>query len=567
MNGTIWRIMYLFCLQFLRRSPFFNWRAILRDMGGYMRLVIVLSGPIGVGKSCFGEQLQALFGAMRVSTSNWIVEHRGVERERGALQAAGDSLDIETGGAWVADAVTEKASSMGDEAILLVDSARIAAQVEKLRERFGDRVFHVHLHAEDILLEQRYLARDPAHKEFTTYAEVRANGTEAAVGSLAEIADLVMDADYADARTLAVSAMAFRGVTAPQPQRLVDVIIGGQYGSEGKGNICAHLANSYGVLMRIGGPNAGHLVKDPPYKYVQLPSGTGTNKGAAILIGAGSTLWLPQLMLEIMEQGLTPDRLSIDSQAMVIDDEDRRIEDALTSIASTKQGVGSATARKIVNRGKVAVFGPPVKLARDVPQLAKFVRDVRAELDRHFAAGTRVLLEGTQGTLLSVHHGFWPSVTSRETSAAGCLSDAGIAPALVRRVILVLRTYPIRVGGNSGWMGREIEMEVVAQRSGIPIDEFLRVEKGTISGNKRRMAEFDWAQLRRSAVLNGATDVAVTFADYLGTDNRAATSFDELNEQTRTFIERVERVAGAPVTLVSKEFALDGVLEKGFKRD
>ncbi|ADV13012.1 Adenylosuccinate synthase [Mesorhizobium ciceri biovar biserrulae WSM1271] len=418
------------------------------------------------------------------------------------------------------------------------------------------------------MLERRYLARDPEHKEFATYAEVRANGTEAAIGSLAVIADLVLDADYADARTLAVSAMAFRGETAPQPERLVDVIIGGQYGSEGKGNICAYLANSYGVLMRIGGPNAGHLVKDPPYKYVQLPSGTGTNKKAAILIGAGSTLWLPQLMLEIMEQGLTPERLSIDPQAMVIDDEDRRIESgALTSIASTKQGVGSATARKIVNRGNVPVFGPPVKLARDVPQLAKFVRDVRAELDRHFAAGTRVLLEGTQGTLLSIHHGFWPSVTSRETSAAGCLSDAGIAPSRVNRVILVLRTYPIRVGGTSGWMGREIDMEVVAERSGIPIEEFLRVEKGTISGNKRRMAEFDWAQLRRSAVLNGATDVAVTFADYLGIDNRNATSFDELNENTRTFIARVERVAGAPVTLVSKEFALDGVLEKGSEHD
>jgi adenylosuccinate synthase len=533
-----------------------------------VKLVIVLSGPVGVGKSSFGDQLRELFGADRVSTSNWIVEHRGVARERGELQAAGDSLDSETGGAWVAEAVAEKASSMDDNAILLVDAARISAQVEKLRERFGDRVFHVHLHANEALLERRYLARDPKHKEFATYAEVRANGTEAAVGSLAGIADLVLDADYADARTLAMSAMAFRGEEAPQPQRLVDVIIGGQYGSEGKGNICAHLANSYGVLMRIGGPNAGHLVKDPPYKYVQLPSGTGTNKGAAILIGAGSTLWLPQLMLEIMEQGLTPERLSIDSQAMVIDDEDRRIESgALTSIASTKQGVGSATARKIVNRGDVPIFGPPVKLARDVPQLAKFVRDVRAELDRHFAAGRRVLLEGTQGTLLSIHHGFWPSVTSRETSAAGCLSDAGIAPARVRRVILVLRTYPIRVGGTSGWMGREINMEVVADRSSIPIDEFLRVEKGTISGSKRRMAEFDWAQLRRSALLNGATDVAVTFADYLGVDNRAATSFDELNENTRTFIARVERVAGAPVTLVSKEFALDGVLEKGFERD
>lgn len=533
-----------------------------------MKLLIVLSGPVGVGKSSFADKLHELFGADRVSTSAYILAHSKVENHRGPLQVAGDRLDQETGGAWVATMIAEEVAERDDDATLLVDSARTPEQIEHLRKSFDAKVFHVHLHADDELLGRRYLARSPEHREFASYDEVKVNVTESRVGELRDCADLVLDADKADPTTLAVTAMAFRDQAAPQPGRLVDVIVGGQYGSEGKGNVCAHLANRYGVLMRIGGPNAGHLVKDPPYKYVQLPSGTGTNTNAAILIGAGSTLWLPQLMLEILELKLTPERLSIDPQAMVIDDEDRRIESkALTSIASTKQGVGAATARKIVNRGEEPILGPAVKLARDVPQLAKYVRDVRAELDRHFSAGTRVLLEGTQGTLLSIHHGFWPSVTSRETSAAGCLSDAGIAPARVRKVILVLRTYPIRVGGTSGWMGREINMDDVAERSGIGKGEFAKVEKGTISGNKRRMAEFDWAQLRRSALLNGATDIAVTFADYLGIDNRAAGTFDELNEETRTFIARVERVAGAPVTLVSKEFALDGVVEKGFDRD
>lgn len=315
--------------------------------------------------------------------------------------------------------------------------------------------------------------------------------------------------------------------------------------------------------MRIGGPNAGHLVKEPEYKYVQLPSGTGSNPDAKILIGAGSTLWLPQLLREIMDQKLTPERLSIDPQAMVIDDEDRRLEaSVLGSISSTKQGVGAASARKIANRGAAPMFGPPVCLARDVEQLRDFVRDVRAELDKHFANGTRVLLEGTQGTLLSIHHGFWPSVTSRETSAAGCLSDAGISPNRVRKVIMVVRTYPIRVGGTSGWMGRNLTLADVSARSGIPLEEFRKVEKGTISGIERRVAEFDWAQIRRSAELNGATDIAVTFTDYLGVENRKATTFDELNEVARNFIERLERVAGTAVTLISKEFALDGVIER-----
>ena len=531
-----------------------------------MRSVVVMSGSVGVGKSSFARELKKHFNAERVSTSEWMIKNHNVKNERSALQAAGDRLDKETGGEWVTNAVSDFASKALENSILLVDSVRIPAQINKLREKFDGQVFHIHLHAEDEILKERYLSRAPEHKEFQTYDEVRANNTESFVDDLAKIADLVLDSDHADPRTLAITAMAFHGEIASQPERLVDIVIGGQYGSEGKGNICAHLSKKYSVLMRIGGPNAGHKVKDPEYKFVQLPSGTGSNLQADILIGAGSTLWLPQLIQEISDHNLTPDRLSIDPQAMVIDDEDRRIESgALTSIASTKQGAGSATARKITNRGTKPIFGPAVQLARDVPQIRKYVRNVRGEIDRHLANGKRIMLEGTQGTLLSIHHGFWPSVTSRETSAAGCLSDAGIAPSVVRRVILVVRTYPIRVGGTSGWMGRETTLEAVSKVSGIPMEEFEVTEKGTISGVTRRIAEFDWAQFRRSVLINGATDIAVTFADYLGIDNRLAESFEQLNTGTREFIKRIESVSGAPVTIVSKEFG--GVLERGFDRD
>lgn len=531
-----------------------------------MRLLIVLSGPVAVGKTSFGDALISITGAKRVSTRKFIQALKGTSDDRRKLQIAGDELDNETNGEWVADAVEAELSSAAQDAILLLDSARIPAQVDAVRKRWPGHVFHVHLHADDEELERRYLKRDPRLKEFATYAEVKENQTEAAVPALQLTADLTLDTDYVAPETLAATAMDWFEGTGPRSREpLVDVIIGGQYGSEGKGNVCAHLAKHYGVLMRIGGPNAGHLVKEPEYKYVQLPSGTGSNKNAKILIGAGSTLWLPQFLREIMDQGLRPDRLSIDPQAMVIDDEDRRLETgALQSISSTKQGVGAASARKIANRGNSPMFGPPVKLARDVEQLRDFVRDVRAELDKHFAAGAHVLLEGTQGTLLSLHHGFWPSVTSRETSAAGCLSDAGISPNRVRKIIMVVRTYPIRVGGPSGWMGRNITMEELAKRSGILLDQFRKTEKGTISGIERRVAEFDWAQIRRSAELNGATDIAVTFADYLGVENQQANCFDELNDRARDFIARLERVAGTPVTLISKAFAADGVLERGF---
>ena len=525
--------------------------------------LLVLSGPIGVGKTSFGTALVELYQARRISTRNWLLAETHCANERSALQAAGARLDAETGGAWVAK-VVDHAIPPGADALLLLDSARIAGQVQALRDRFPNSVFHVHLNASIDELERRYGARQSEVKEFATYAEARMHGTEAQVGSLAEIADVVLDANHSGPETLAETAMALAGRKLLEPKRLVDVIIGGQYGSEGKGNICANIASRYGALMRIGGPNAGHRVFDPPYKYVQLPSGTGSNAEAVILIGAGSTLWLPQLLKEIMDRSLTGDRLTIDPQAMVIDDWDRRAEgDGLTSIATTRQGVGAASARKIVNRGDPPMLGPAVTLARDVPQLKEYLGDVRERLDDLYRSGKRVLLEGTQGTALSIHHGLYPHVTSRETSVSGCLADAGISHRRVSRVIMVVRTYPIRVGGPSGWMGRELVWSEIAARSGILVDDLLEAEKGTVSNRLRRIAEFDWGQLRRAAELNGATEVALTFADYLGVGNRAAASFSDLNIQTQEFIRRVDRVAGVPVSMVSKAFAADAVIERG----
>jgi adenylosuccinate synthase len=389
-----------------------------------LRQVIVLSGPIGVGKSAFAKALAQRYPIQKVSTRAYIIKVRGTSDERRALQDAGDTLDLETNGAWVADAAEEASADSPESAILLIDSARIGAQVSRLKERFGTAaVYHVHLTAPDEVLEGRYLARPAEMKEFSTYAEVRQSGTEAAIEDLAEIADIVVEASKSSPDSLVTYAMAGRLPVLPGEVRLVDVIVGGQYGSEGKGNICAFLAKEYDVLMRIGGPNAGHKVADPKYTYVQLPSGTGANPNAHIIIGAGSTIWLPKLLQEISDHPhLSSANLSIDEQAMIIEEEDRQAESqTLESIASTKQGVGAATARKILGRGDKSLFGPAVRLARDVEELGPYRRDTKAELHKAYEAGKRIMLEGTQGTGLSIHHGQYPKVTSRETSAAGCL--------------------------------------------------------------------------------------------------------------------------------------------------
>jgi adenylosuccinate synthase len=276
-------------------------------------------------------------------------------------------------------------------------------------------------------------------------------------------------------------------------EQLVDVLVGGQYGSEGKGNIASYLAPEYDVLVRVGGPNAGHKVYLGPSKNVYafhlLPSGTFHNPKARLVLGPGTTLWIPTLEKEVADCKVDKERLSIDPQAMIIDQADRDFEERTLkkTIASTAQGVGAAHARKVL-RHKFP-NAPRVKLAKDVGWLSPFVKDTRAVLDDAFRAGQRVFLEGTQGTGLSLHHGRYPHVTSRDTTVSGCLADAGIAPTRVRRTIMVCRTYPIRVqntdaGKTSGYMSHEITYRQLSERSEIPLAELLKTEKTTAASGE-----------------------------------------------------------------------------------
>jgi adenylosuccinate synthase len=448
---------------------------------------------------------------------------------------------------------------------VIVDAIRIKNQIDHIRRTFGDRlrVWHVFLDADDDVLAQRYAERDSPIGEFSTYDELKESPTEAGIRSLRDVADRVVDTTLCEPESAVAQAVAGLGLYPLEVERMVDVAVGGQYGSEGKGHVCAYLASGYDVLVRVGGPNAGHKVKHPEYTYVQLPSGTQSNRKARVLIGAGATIWLPQILKEINELGLGPERLSIDPQAIIIEQSDREYEErSMDAIGSTKQGVGVATARKILGRDEKDHLGAPVRLARNIEELQTFLKSTAEELERAYARGQRIFLEGTQGTDLSLHHASYPHVTSRETTASGCLADAGIAPGRVRKVIMVTRTYPIRVGGTSGPMSRIIGPETIAARSGLSVEEIEKTEVGTISGKRRRIAEFDWEQVRRSAVMNGATDIALSFADYISAINRRARRFEDLTRQTKTFIENVERVTNAPVSLISTRFGARGIIDR-----
>ena len=531
--------------------------------------IVVLSGAICSGKSSLSQSLKARYQARVIKTRELILEARPriKNKDRIAFQRAGEALDRKDGGKWVREALTKivmRSKGSTPSGLFVVDSARIEGQIQGIRDAFGIAVHHIHVTAEPSELERRYRKRQESEKENVPYEQVKRNKTERNVEKLSEFADIVVSTDRCSEEAVLVRATALLGLYPRRSSNLVDVIVGGQYGSEGKGNIVGHIAPEYDLLIRVGGPNAGHKVfaEPKPEAYFHLPSGTRRAPGAKLLLGAGSVIYPQKLLQEIAEHRVEVQRLSIDPQAMIIEDVDKEREaEALCSISSTLQGVGFASARKITDRGRYQ-DGKSFRLAKDVDELRPYIKESQAILEDCFIEGRKVLLEGTQGTLLSIHHGIYPYVTSRDTTVAGCLSDSGIAPSNVDKVIMVCRTYPIRVGGPSGPVGIELSYEKLSERSHVPIGELKVNEKTTTTGKQRRFAEFDWAQFRRAVQLNGPSDIALTFTDYLDVDNRQAYRVEQLSEPTLRFIEEVERVSGRPVSLISTAFNWRNVIDR-----
>ena len=530
--------------------------------------IILLSGKISAGKSTLCDSLIRHAQAKVIKTRELIEAaarsnlNDTFHVARVSLQEYGERLDTETAGKWVADALTSIIGGEPDGRLLVVDSVRIQAQVDELRSRFGLDVFHIHLTASNSVIEDRYANRTPKFAEVASYEEARKSGTESRIEDLALKADALIDTSLCTVDDVWIRAATHLHLFPRNYDRSVDVLVGGQFGSEGKGHIASFLAKEYEVLVRVGGPNAGHSVYEKPEPFVhhQLPCGT-RNTNAQLIIAPGTTLSLSKLLEEIRQCGVGPARLKIDSQAMIISDEDIRNEEALkASISSTGQGVGAATARRIMGRGQVT------RLARDFSELKPYIADTGEVLEEAYRSKRKILVEGTQGTGLSLYHGSYPYVTSRDTSVAGCLSEAGIPPTRLRKVIMVCRSYPIRVAnatqGTSGPLAQELTWNYISEQSGIALKDLEAKEITSTTRRSRRVGGFDWKQIRRAASLNGPTDIALTFADYLDSKNKDARRFEQLSSGTIQFIEELENVTGAPVSLISTRFDFRSILDR-----
>jgi adenylosuccinate synthase len=310
------------------------------------------------------------------------------------------------------------------------------------------------------------------------------------------------------------------------------VLVGGQYGSEGKGAIAAHVADRYDVHVRVGSPNAGHTIYWNGAKHVMqsIPCGW-INPNAVIVIGRGALLNMKQFMKELVHiLRYYPDfldRLMIDPEAGILDEKFHEQEGGTLGemhkrIGSTGEGVGPARIARI---------------SRDPSQFRRF-KDIALEyglescimgntplyLSEAQMAGKNILIEGTQGSALSLLHSHWPYCTSIDTNAAGIISEVGIAPSRVTDVLMVCRTYPIRVAGNSGPMVGEISWDELNRRTGGGI----RAEKTTVTRKIRRIAEWDDELFDQSCVLNAPTEIALTFCDYIDRDLYGSTSIEEV---------------------------------------
>lgn len=533
--------------------------------------IIVISGEVGSGKTTLASELERQFAFRVLKTKEEMKQlareksQGSLEPERGALQAYGEHLDKQTKGRWVETALTKLLHSSGKANFsVVVDSVRIRDQIRNIRRAYGFAVTHIHLKAPEEVLAKRYKSRKGSGvKEFSKYSDVRQSPTEASVGELEAIADVVIDTERCTVEDVLVRAATHLSLYSRDYDRCVDVVVGGQFGSEGKGHVVSYLSREYDILVRVGGPNAGHKVfRDPePFTHHQLPSGTWRNSEAALVLAPGCVLNAQHLMKEIADCKVDSRRLSIDPQAMIISDADVKSERSLVNrIGSTGQGVGAATARRINHRS------PELRLARDVADLRPFIRETWEILERAYKDHKKILVEGTQGSGLSLFHGVYPYVTSRDTSVSGCLSEAGIPPTRARRVVLVCRSYPIRVQnppkGTSGPMGKEIKWSTIERRSGISLSQLRTTERTSTTNRRRRVAEFSWQQLRRSAALNAPTDIALTFVDYLQKDNENARRFEQLDSDTIRFIEEIQRVAEAPVSLISTRFGYRSIIDR-----
>ena len=368
------------------------------------------------------------------------------------------------------------------------------------------------------------------------------------------------------------------------------VIVGTQFGDEGKGKVVDYLSGGMEAVARYqGGNNAGHtvVVGGKKYKLHFIPS--GAIRGKLCVLGNGMVIEPRALLGEIgmlEDAGLKP-KLVIDWRAHVITQEELDEDAKDRKIGTTKKGIGPCYKDKVARRGlRVADLLDREKLKGATREwkayyaagkrLKRYFGDASLELSKR----GRVLVEGAQGSMLDIDHGTYPFVTSSNTVAGGACTGLGMGPKSVKRVVGITKAYTTRVG--NGPFPTELK-NAAGKRLRVQGNEY-----GTTTGRPRRCGWLDAVVVRYAARVNGLTEIALTKLDVLdgfkkvkicvayrkgkkvvkemppsldgwkpvyiempGWESGGAKRYTGLPKPAKAYVRKIERLVGVPVKIVS----------------
>lgn len=304
---------------------------------------------------------------------------------------------------------------------------------------------------------------------------------------------------------------------------MITILVGGFYGDEGKGKIVGYLAkhDKPSIVVRAGsGPQAGHTVT-PLIKVTQVPSGLVAPR-VRLLIARG-TLISPEVFLKEVKDNKLDGRIFIDAGCTIIEPKHiKQEEDLVKRIGSVGTGVGPARVDRVMRLAK---------LAKDEPRLKKYITNVAKEVNAAVLKKKGVLIEGVQGFGLSLlDEKYYPFVTSQDTTASQFAADTGVGPKTVKDVVVVFKAYSSRVGTDPHFKEWS---DIKATKLGIE-------ERGSVSGRKRRLADFDIEMAAEAIDRNTGSIFAVTCLDRLFPGNERVTEYRKLTPEAKKFIKETE---------------------------
>jgi adenylosuccinate synthase len=325
---------------------------------------------------------------------------------------------------------------------------------------------------------------------------------------------------------------------------MITIVVGAQYGGEGKGKVCAYLADKEGIdiACRCGGPNSSHTVVTggQELRLRMMPVAAAINKQVDVYFGAGTLIHIPTLEREIRElkyQG----RLLIDPRAGIITDEiveQQRADNRYIELGSTLTGTGLASALRAQRK---------LKLAADYSELRRYIADVSEHMRIAMSKSKwRIMVEGHQGFGLSNYHGDYPYTSSRDSTSAEMLSELGIGPIQKgMRIVLVVKLFPTR--NHAGSLGEEIS-EI--ERRALGIREYGGGSWG-IPDRERRVGLFDLEIVRKAIFANSPTEIALTGADYYDRDLRGAIEMNDTSALREFISDFRKQIPQPPIKYVS----------------